>query len=192
MTGRTHPRIRRGTRGLPAVATAVSLLAACGNDGGDGAAPAATAAAQPRLISGDGYAVRMPGTPERSRQESEVDGGKLSVEIYLYDTPTEAYTFTRVLYPDAAPPPDLEQTLRGSAQSAGGALDASSTFEYTGHDAAEGSIVNARANGQPVIIFSRYVAGEHVLFGMVYLAKGVLPDEPPPAFLAFANSLQFS
>lgn len=134
----------------------------------------------------------MPGKPERSKQESDAEGGKVTVEIYLYDTPKEAYTFTRASYPPAATAPDLEDVLATSAQSAGGQLDASSTFDYVGNQAAEGSIVNAQADGQPVIIFSRYVLLDHVLFGMVYLAKGDLPDEPPPAFLAFANSLQFA
>jgi hypothetical protein len=71
------------------------------------------------LVQGTGFTIRLPGQPEKSSESAE---GRITFDIYRYETDTATYTVTRGNYPKLGTLPTLHDAITSAAGQAGGKL----------------------------------------------------------------------
>lgn len=139
------------------------------------------------LVQGTGFTIRLPGQPEKSSESAE---GRITFDIYRYETDTATYTVTRGNYPKLGTLPTLHDAITSAAGQAGGTLTDVHELRYRHEPGVEGVITGVKLNGKDVTIFARYVVVDRVMYGLLYLDKGASPTTTS-AFREFAESLTF-
>jgi len=139
------------------------------------------------LVQGTGFTVRLPGQPEKSSETAE---GKITFDIYRYETDTATYTVTRGNYPKIGTLPTLHDAINSAAGQAGGKLATSHELKYKHEPGIEGVISGVKLDGKEVTIFVRYVVVDRVMYGLLYLDKGASRELTSP-FRTFVESLTF-
>jgi hypothetical protein len=139
------------------------------------------------LVQGSGFTVRLPGQPEKSSESAE---GRITFDIYRYETDTATYTVTRGNYPKLGTLPTLHDAITSAAGQADGKLTGVHELKYRHEPGIEGVITGVKLDGKDVTIFARYVVVDRVMYGLLYLDRGASPTMTS-AFREFAESLTF-
>jgi len=146
-------------------------------------------------LRGDGFTVRMPGTPERSEQPIAlpiVGPAKALVEPtkaigYASESHDKAYMITVIVGPTTVAF-DLTTGLDGMASAVGGSVRSRATTRHGAHRAIDGRI--ARLSDPEATMFVRIVhAGERV-FVLQAIVRGDDVRTPPRYYAPFIKSLR--
>jgi len=169
---------------LALVALLGGSLVACG-DGEKSAAdkPAAT-------LKGDGFSVRMPGSPKRQVITAQTPAGPVPITAYITEGGEEGFSMSVLKVPKGVRG-DLAGAVRGAASSVKGTLKDSRPTRHQGYAARDARITNAAdQNGNKGTVFARVILARGRVFQLQFVTGGADVKSPPPAYTRFVSSLK--
>ena len=172
---------------LVALATVLSAaLVACGDDKESNAASARPAA----TLTGDGFSVEMPGSPQRRVLTVPTSSGPLPVTSYLSEGGEEGFSMSVLKVPEGVRF-DLEGAVRGAAANVKGTVKDNSKTSYEGFPARDTRITNAAdKNGNKGTVFARMILAKGRFFQLQFVKEGADVKSPPAAYKRFVASLK--
>lgn len=178
-------RTRRGTL---LVALAVLLgtgIVACGDDDRD------AASRQPvKTLRGEGFTVRMPGSPARRVITAQTPAGPVPITAYITEGGEEGFSMSVLTVPDGVRG-DLEGAVKGAAASVKGKLRTSTKVRHQGFPARDARIADAAdANGNKGTVFARVILAKGRVFQLQYVTGGADVTSAPAAYRDFVSSLK--
>jgi hypothetical protein len=160
-------------------------LLACGDDDKQTAAdkPAAT-------LKGDGFTVRMPGSPKRDVITAQTAAGPVPITAYITEGGDDGFSLS-VLKVPAGVKGDLAGAIQGATSSVQGTLKENRTTRYQGFPARDARITNAAdQNGNKGTVFARVILANDRVFQLQFVTGGADVKSPPAAYTRFVSSLK--
>ena len=179
-------RILRRLRLLALAGLLGAALVACGEDEGKNDAsqkPAAT-------VKGDGFSVKMPGSPKRQVITAQTAAGPVPITAYITEGGEEGFSMSVLKVPKGVKG-DLDGAVQGAATSVKGTLKDSRTTRYQGFPARDARITNAEdQNGNKGTVFARVILAKGRVFQLQFVTGGADVKSPPAAYTSFVSSLK--
>ena len=179
-------RIPRTIRLLTLTAFLGAVLVGCGDDEGKSAAstkPAGT-------VKGDGFTVRMPGSPKRQVLTAQTAAGPVPITAYITEGGEEGFSMSVLKVPKGVKG-DLAGAVQGAATSVKGTLKDSRKTRYQGFPARDARITNAAdQNGNKGTVFARVILADGRVFQLQFVTGGADVKSPPAAYTSFVSSLK--
>ncbi|MDP1849595.1 MAG: hypothetical protein Q8K79_17550 [Solirubrobacteraceae bacterium] len=176
-------------RGLLLVALAGLLatgLAACGGDEGD----ADASRPEVKTLQGEGFSVRMPGTPKRQVITAQTAAGPVPITAYITEGGEEGFSMSVLTVPEGVRG-DLDGAVEGAAASVKGKLRTTTKIRYQGFPGRDARIADAAdANGNKGTVFARVILAKGRVFQLQYVTGGADVTAAPPAYRSFVSSLK--
>ena len=174
-------------RGLLLVALAGTALLACGGDADDGAAAGRQAV---KTLTGDGFSVRMPGSPKRQVITARTAAGPVPITAYITEGGEEGFSMSVLTVPDGVRG-DLDGAVRGAAASVRGTLRTTTKIRHQGFPGRDARIAGAAdANGNKGTVFARVILAKGRVFQLQYVTDGADVKAAPAAYRRFVASLK--
>lgn len=179
-----------------AAALVLGLLAGCG--GGEkpevAPPPAVTATPTPKagpvVIKGSDFTVTMPGKAKKSKEQPKTRP-RLTYTVWTYQSPSAAYSISRVAYPSSIAP-NLSAALSAAAKQTGGQIATSRSLRYRKEPAREAAVVGALRSDKEATVFLRYVLVGRVMYGLIFYSKEKGAKKAKQQFDDFVGSLTFT
>jgi hypothetical protein len=173
-----------------AVVAVTSLLGgallACGDDDKQTAAadkPAAT-------LKGDGFSVKMPGSPKREVITAQTAAGPVPITAYITEGGDEGFSLSVLKVPEGVKG-DLAGAVQGAASSVEGTLREDRPTRHQGFAARDARITNAAdQNGNKGTVFARVILAGDRVFQLQFVTSGADVKSPPAAYTRFVSSLK--
>ena len=176
-------------RGLLLIALVTLLgtaLVACGEDEDKGAAsqkPAGT-------LKGEGFSVKMPGSPKRQVITAQTAAGPVPITAYITEGGEEGFSMSVLKLPKGVRG-DLDSAVKGAASSVQGTLKDSRATRHQGFPARDARIANAEdKNGNKGTVFARVILARGRVFQLQFVTGGGDVKSPPAAYTSFVSSLK--
>ena len=169
------------------VALLGTALAACGGgeDGGDSATRQAV-----RTLEGEGFSVRMPGSPKRQVITARTAAGPVPITAYIAEGGEDGFSMSVLTVPEGVRG-DLDGAVRGAAASVKGKLRTSTKIRHQGFPGRDARIaVAADANGNKGTVFARVILAKGRVFQLQYVTGGADVRVAPAAYRSFVSSLK--
>ena len=179
-------RIRRGLL-LVAIAglLATSLVACGGEEDGDAASRQAV-----RTLKGEGFSVRMPGSPKRQVITARTAAGPVPITAYITEGGEEGFSMSVLTVPKGVRG-DLDGAVQGAAASVKGKLRTTTKIRHQGFPGRDARIADAAdANGNKGTVFARVILAKGRVFQLQYVTGGADVKAAPAAYRSFVSSLK--
>ncbi|MEA2194057.1 MAG: hypothetical protein QOG42_491 [Solirubrobacteraceae bacterium] len=161
-------------------------LVACGDDKKKDAAsekPAAT-------LRGEGFSVKMPGSPKRQVITAQTAAGPVPITAYITQGGEEGFSMSVLTVPKGVKG-DLDGAVQGAAASVKGTLKDTAKTRYQGYPARDARIANAAdQNGNKGTVFARVILAKGRVFQLQFVTGGADVASPPAAYTSFVSSLK--
>lgn len=171
---------------LLALATLLgTALVACGEDEANDASqkPAAT-------LKGEGFSVKMPGTPKREVITAPTAAGPVPITAYITEGGDEGFSMSVLTVPKGVKG-DLDGAVEGAARSVKGTLKDTATTRHQGFPARDARITDAEdQNGNKGTVFARVILAKGRVFQLQFVTGGADVTSPPAAYTNFVSSLK--
>jgi hypothetical protein len=178
-------RILRGLL-LVALAALAAAFAACGGDADDDSA----GEKRVNTLDGDGFSVKMPGSPKRQVITARTAAGPVPITAFISESGEEGFSMSVLTLPKGVEG-DLDGAVKGAADSVEGRLKDSTQTRYQGFPARDARIGNAAdQNGNKGTVFARVILAKRRLFQLQYVTDGADVKSPPAAYRSFVASLK--
>jgi len=169
---------------LSVVVLAALLLGACGATG--------ESTKDLETLQGDGFSIKMPGTPKRSSRTIQSGAGPVTLTSYVSDGSEQAFSIAFTELPKAAKG-DLVAALRGAATSLGGTLTDERMTKYQGFDTRDARILGVKNNkGTEGTLFTRVILTKDRLYELRFVVEGGDRTQPPDVYPQFRDSLKLA
>lgn len=177
----------RIVRGLLLVALLGPALVACGGDEGDGGAASRQAV---KTLRGEGFSVRMPGSPQRQVITAQTAAGPVPITAYITEVGEEGFSMSVLTVPKGVRG-DLDGAVKGAAASVKGKLRTTTKIRHQGFPGRDARIADAAdANGNKGTVFARVILAKGRVFQLQYVTGGADVDSAPAAYRSFVSSLK--
>jgi len=177
-------------RGLLLVALAGLLatgLVACGGDEGDGDAASGQAV---KTLKGEGFSVRMPGSPKRQVITAQTAAGPVPITAYITEGGEAGFSMSVLTVPEGVRG-DLDGAVEGAAASVKGKLRTTEKIRHQGFPGRDARIADAAdANGNKGTVFARVILAKGRVFQLQYVTDGADVKAAPAAYQRFVSSLK--
>jgi len=172
---------------LAALATVLgTALVACGEEEGKGKAGAKPAA----TLKGEGFSVKMPGSPKRQMLTAQAASGPVPITAYITEGGEEGFSLSVLTVPKGVRG-DLDGAVDGAAASVKGTLKNRSKTRYQGFPARDARITDAAdQNGNKATVFARVILAENRVFQLQFVTGGADVKSPPASYTSFVSSLK--
>jgi len=171
--------------GLLVALLGTSLLA-CGGDGDAGGA----AQQAVKTLKGDGFSVRMPGSPKRQVITARTAAGPVPITAYITEGGEEGFSMSVLTVPDGVRG-DLDGAVQGAAASVKGKLRTTTKIRHQGFPGRDARIADAAdANGNKGTVFARVILARKRVFQLQYVTDGADVKAAPAAYHSFVSSLK--
>ena len=172
---------------LVALATlAATALVACGGGEDDGAA----GEQRVKTLDGEGFSVKMPGSPKRQVITARTAAGPVPITAYISEAGEEGFSMSVLTLPKGVEG-DLDGAVKGAADSVEGRLRDSTKTRYQGFPARDARIGDAAdENGNKGTVFARVILAKRRLYQLQYVTGGADVKSPPAAYRSFVSSLK--
>lgn len=169
----------------PLIAALTALIAAalvaCGEEPSD---------AELSALDGEGFTVRMPGTPKRTTETVATAAGPVTVTAYIAESSREGFSMSVAKLPDTAEG-DLDGAIQGAAANVEGTPKDTRKTTYQGFPARDTRIVDAEdTSGNKGTVFARVILAKGTLFQLQFVQQGADVKTPPASYAAFLRSLR--
>jgi hypothetical protein len=178
-------RIGRALLLLALAALLGTALIGCGDGDGDAASRQAV-----RTVQGDGFSVRMPGSPKRQVITAQTAAGPVPITAYITEGGEEGFSMSVLTVPEGVRG-DLDGAVRGAAASVKGKLRTTTKIRHQGFPGRDARIADAAdANGNKGTVFARVILAKGRVFQLQYVTGGADVTSAPDAYRSFVSSLK--
>ena len=167
-------------------AMAATAPVACGGGADDDAASKQRVS----TLDGDGFSVKMPGSPKRQVITARTAAGRVPITAYISEGDDEGFSMSVLTLPKGVEG-DLDGAVKGAADSVEGRLKDSTKTRYQGFPARDARIGDAAdKDGNKGTVFARVILAKRRLFQLQYVPGGADVKSPPAAYRSFVASLK--
>jgi hypothetical protein len=180
-------RILRGRLLVALAGLLAASLVACGGEEGEGDAASRQAV---KTLKGEGFSVRMPGSPKRQVITAQTAAGAVPITAYITEGGEEGFSMSVVTVPEGVRG-DLDRAVQGAAESVKGKLRTTTKIRHQGFPGRDARIADAAdANGNKGTVFARVILAKGRVFQLQYVTGGADVKAAPAAYRSFVSSLK--